>query len=143
MQSVGLCGVGPRRLFDCLRWPDQDRHHHDGETDNNGDDYHCDFHCCAWFPSPNRHPTMRALLVALPGTGFSSKVGGGKRPRQSVGDLVGPRGLLNDRNRGPLTFDRVGGIAGMNDERELPVGEAPADRHGAITAHPQIDNCSR
>ena len=28
MQSVGLCGVGPRRLFDCLRWPDQDRHHH-------------------------------------------------------------------------------------------------------------------
>jgi hypothetical protein len=55
-------------------------------------------------------------------------VGGEKRPRESVGDLVRPRGLLNDRNRGPLPLNRVGGIAGMNDEREVPVGEAPADR---------------
>ena len=133
---MGPRGVGPRCLLDCLRRPDQDRHHHDAEADNNKDSYRCDFHCCGWLPSLNRPQTMMAVLVALPGTGFSSMVVGGKRPRESAGDLVRQSGLLNDRNRGPLSLNRVGGIAGVNDEREFSVGEALADRHGAVSAQP-------
>jgi hypothetical protein len=42
---VGARGIGAWRLFDSLRRTDQDWHHHDTETDDNGDGYHCDFHC--------------------------------------------------------------------------------------------------
>ena len=47
-RSAGPRWVGPRWLFDCLRRPNEDRHHHDAEADNDSDSYGCDFHCCNW-----------------------------------------------------------------------------------------------
>ena len=67
-------------------------------------------------------------------TNFSSMVGRGKRPRESVGDLVWPSGLVNDRNGGPLALNGVSRVASVDDERQIPVPQSSADRDGAVGA---------
>jgi hypothetical protein len=39
LRSVRPRRIGPRLRFDCLRWPDQNRHQHEAETDNNSEGY--------------------------------------------------------------------------------------------------------
>ena len=44
LRSVRPRRIGPRLRFDCLRWPDQNRHQHEAETDNNSEGYDRYFH---------------------------------------------------------------------------------------------------
>jgi hypothetical protein len=53
---MGPRGVGAWRLFDRLRRPYQNRHHHEAEADNNNDGYHCDFHSILL--PPRRHRVL-------------------------------------------------------------------------------------
>jgi hypothetical protein len=68
---------------------------------------------------------------------------GQQRLRECVDNVVRCSGFLNYPGRRPLPLQGIGGIAGVNDEREVPVCEAPHNRRGTLRAETQVDDRSR
>jgi hypothetical protein len=51
--------------------------------------------------------------------------------------------FAHDRGCRPLPLNRIGLVTGMNDERNVPIGEVPANRDGALSAEAKIDDRRR
>jgi hypothetical protein len=88
-----------------------------------------------------QYMVRRIRIGPLPRPFSRNEVASGfKALSEPVGDLLRPCGLLNYGNGGPLPLNRVSRISGMNDERDFPLYEAPANRNGAVGAQAKVDD---
>ena len=76
--------------------------------------------------------TRLCCIEMVHGAAGSTGEGGNKH--------LGCRWLLDNRNCGPFLLNRVGCIAGMNDERDGSGDKTPTKRDGAVLAQSQIDD---